>query len=1794
MCRNLKCIICFLIAMMLAVCFTMHGLAEGYPESEHPYAENSDITWTYTHPQEAYALKITFSEDTELEEGWDYLYVIGEDGTQQKYSGTALQGESVYVIGDSFTLRLTSDSSYNKNGFTVTAVESLTQAEYEEYIATPRYTINASGVITAYSGQVAELVIPAEIDGVTVTGIGESAFRDSTVLTSVVFPDSVTSIGDYAFSVCKNLTSVSLPDSLTKLGMFAFSGCSSLTHADLPDGVKSLGMFVFSGCSSLKNVNLPDSVIEIGDDAFYACISLASIDLPDGITSIGNSVFYNCSGLTGIVLPDKVTSIGNYAFSGCSSLTSIVLQDSVTNIGKSAFSNCDSLTVYCNAGSYGASAVTADGVGFIDSDYPDYLLHQYPDDTGVYYLSIAEYLGDDTSVIIPSAIKNTSVKCIGEDAFHEYRNLKDITLPDGLTSIGNSAFYECRWIERINFPDSVTSIGTYAFSNCRSLTDIDLPDGLTSISNYAFYYCEGLTSIDLPAGLTSIGENAFRHCSRLRDIVLPAGVKDIEMGAFGDCSDLTSINLPNGLTHIAIGMFNGCSSLSSIVVPDGVTEIGSSAFQNCTSLTSVILPDEITFIDDFAFYNCQSLTSIDMPDELTSMGGLVFYNCSQLTSIVLPDGLVSMEASTFEGCSSLTDVVLPEGLTSISSMTFYECDRLTNITLPTGVTDIGSYAFYGCSNLISVGCLDNVTSIGKRAFYGCNSIKEIVLSDSLTSIGDEAFPVNTILRFGSSDVIRQYAIDNGLQYISDSESSLRDPIDTLEDKMAWILDTQLEPGMSEYEIALTLHDWIVAHVAYDYDYLDTDIPTSEYGVGGEAAIMDGWAVCHGYAQSFEWLLEEAGMEVRYVTGYNHAWNLVKVDGDWYHFDLTWDDTGGGGRYDYFGLSDMAIHTEPKNHATQYDYRHVTCDSWEANYYYRNGYLDSALAALRSGINENIAAGTYSGTITLSSSPSGQYSRYTLALILGNDSDWTVSGRVEITPQSGTKYDFVFYPDEAPVTAIHVDGISGDVPDFYTMYPGYAAQMNVSTVPAGREVSYASSDESVLTVSQDGLVTAVGSGEAYITLTAGNFRKAFSIYVRSSSWLLDSYSCYLDIGVTEHCALDSYYDWFLTDTADVWTSSDESVVTVDHDGMITSVGYGKATVTLTTGAGMTDDMTVYVRKPVTAVVFNRDTYEVYEGLDAGVRLHAEGCDQDFYRENFTYFTYTSSDESIADVRGYYSPVWNEETGRWIYRPWINYLAPGEVTLTATARDGSGVSGSCRIIVKEAPKLTDMRFVLGNYEAAEGEIIELVLRTQSDDPNYYKENYGSFTYTSSDEAIADYYHTAAVWNEEAGCWEYTVKVRCLAPGEVTFFAAAKDNSGLAASCRIVVSEGPKLTGLTFEAETYEGYAGEYLVPSLYAYGEDPDFYKENYGSFTYTIGDTTIARTSGWYSPSWNEEAGCWVYSPNIQLLAPGEVTLTAAAQDKSGLTASCTIVVKENPKLNSMAFNERIYKGHVGQEIILSLYASGDDPDFYKEHYGYFSYTVSDETIAQYDGSYYPVWNETENSWEYMPTFDLLAPGEVTVTAVAADGSGLTASCTIVVSEPEPLFYEYPVYEAYEGSRICTRLHADVEDPDAYYEAYGSFTTVSDNVSIAKPEGSYSPYWDSWEGYWVYQPAVRCVSPGVTTITSRAKDTSGLSAACTVIVHSNAPLALPKAMKTIRDEAFLGTAAEEIVLPEGIVSIGQRAFAQSKTLKLINLPESLESIAEDAFDGSENVALICTEGSEGQRFAQENGIPYVVK
>ncbi|MBO7433030.1 MAG: leucine-rich repeat protein [Salinivirgaceae bacterium] len=506
---------------------------------------------------------------------------------------------------------------------------------------------------------------------------------------------------------------------VTDIGYRGFKNCTGLTSVIISDGIKNISYEAFEGCSNLTSVSIPNSVTTIEGDAFQNCISLKEVALPDNLTVIPKQLFYHCDSLTSVSIPDGIKTIQYSAFYGCGKLTSLSIPNSVTNIGESAFEGCSQLK----------------------------------------------------TVNIPD-----SVTSISDRLFCGCDSLASIEIPNCVTSIGELAFYSCGSLPSIIIPDSVTEIGKWAFCNCKKLTTANIPDGVTTIPDLLFDDCRSLTSITIPNGITSIGEYAFHNCIKLDSIYIPNTVTSIGRDAFCGCKSLTSITIPNTITTIGEFTFGNCDGLTNITIPNSVTSIGESAFYHCDSLASITIGEGVTSISDGAFDQCYSLkkanfasieslckinfsstdanplscakhlyikneevTELNIPNSVTSISNIAFKNCKGLVSVTIGDSVKSIGNGAFAGCSNLTSVVIGDSVKTIGKSAFEDCVKLSSLTIGNGVTSIGDLAFRNCESLTKVDIPNSVKNIGKYAFRYCDKLTTLTISNSVNTIGDEAF-----------------------------------------------------------------------------------------------------------------------------------------------------------------------------------------------------------------------------------------------------------------------------------------------------------------------------------------------------------------------------------------------------------------------------------------------------------------------------------------------------------------------------------------------------------------------------------------------------------------------------------------------------------------------------------------------------------------------------------------------------------------------------------------------------------------------------------------------------------------------------------------------------------------------------------------------------------------------------------------------------------------------------------------------------------------------------------------------
>ncbi len=431
---------------------------------------------------------------------------------------------------------------------------------WAEVIVSGDYQYTASGgkaAILRYTGaETGTLVLPDQLDGNTVTSIGEAAFLGNS-FASVVIPAGMTDIKPGVFGSCMNLASIDIA-----------AGNSVYQQADgvLFDKAKS-ALHTYPAMRPATEYKVPAGVTSIYSGAFFMASQLVSIILPESLKEIGETAFYGCGGLVSVTIPNGTATVGSRAFSMCTSLEAVAFPASVTSIGLNPFELCAGLSSV-SVDDANSVYTVVDGVLF---DKVQGLLHSYPP-----ALSNERYQVPAGTLAIGSvAFANSrnlvsiqipdSVSAIGDGAFSGSAELELVVLPRGLTRLEANIFAACPKLREVQMPDSVQVIGAQAFYNCGMLRTVNIPYGVTVIEPYAFAYCSNLFSIIIPGSVVSIGDYAFMGADWLGGVDLSGSVQSIGAYAFSDCSRLTSISIPASVTVIGASAFSSCPSLTARV-----------------------------------------------------------------------------------------------------------------------------------------------------------------------------------------------------------------------------------------------------------------------------------------------------------------------------------------------------------------------------------------------------------------------------------------------------------------------------------------------------------------------------------------------------------------------------------------------------------------------------------------------------------------------------------------------------------------------------------------------------------------------------------------------------------------------------------------------------------------------------------------------------------------------------------------------------------------------------------------------------------------------------------------------------------------------------------------------------------------------------------------------------------------------------------------------------------------------------------------------------------------------------
>lgn len=299
------------------------------------------------------------------------------------------------------------------------------------------------------------MVIPKNVEA-----INEEAFRGAEAIETISFeePSKVTKISYHAFRALPKLKEVTLPSTLIEISEI-FYQCLELETINVPNNsqlktilksafttntkmkafnfqgncvLEEIGENAFANLTKLQTFNFPKTVTNIKTNAFSGCSSMSKVNFaPEAdILSIGSGAFADC-GLKSFDVPNKVKTIEREAFRNCKVLTTINVTETTTKISPEAFKYCSNLT-----------DINVSKKNQVYSSVDGYLLSKNKEKLIIFPSGKA----NDQFTLLPPSIKE-----IGEYAFYDCKELKNVTIPNKVTTIGKRAFGLCSNLNTITF-----------------------------------------------------------------------------------------------------------------------------------------------------------------------------------------------------------------------------------------------------------------------------------------------------------------------------------------------------------------------------------------------------------------------------------------------------------------------------------------------------------------------------------------------------------------------------------------------------------------------------------------------------------------------------------------------------------------------------------------------------------------------------------------------------------------------------------------------------------------------------------------------------------------------------------------------------------------------------------------------------------------------------------------------------------------------------------------------------------------------------------------------------------------------------------------------------------------------------------------------------------------------------------------------------------------------------------------------------------------------------------------------
>lgn len=693
--------------------------------------------------------------------------------------------EEGYIVADNLIMDTTYFFRLNITGGVREGISNVVKIKTKPLYTDEEYfSINSDGEISFnnYYGDEKDIIVPPQIDGITVTGVSTYGFYGSDI-ESVVLPDTVTEIGKWAFRQCPNLKEIAIPDNVTAIRAEAFKGCSSLTKVSFGVNLDTIESLAFKDCPNIKQIiwnsknasnihsdvfrtfGVTEAGVEVcfGDTAEnipagvfggYDPKSLApyitKITLGNNVKTIGYRAFASCSLVEELILPDSLESIDD-SFGSMASLKELVIPKGTAINGSNVFSGLLSLEKIC-----------------IDSPMKGSSLNKYmfgtatgqnsPNGFTIYFGDLVEKIPDYMvykNPYIKSVHISDSVKAIGISAFEECVSLKEILGGKNISSVGDSAFASCKMLTDISAFKSLENVGIKSFYLCESVEEIPFAEKLVTIGESAFEGCVKIPKIVLGPNLTSIGYRAFANCKGVKSVLFSSSkLDDSATGraifyCLGADADGTRVVIGENIKKIPQRLFSGSkddtpaslglNNITSLHIGSNTEHIGDHAFYGCWKIKSISGGQNVKTIGMSAFSSCESLERLDTFTSLEEIGNYAFIYSSSLKHVEFSPKLKFIGRSAFFR-SAIEEIILPDGVEKLEAGAFSECRKAKVIYVPSSVSYFGTdmAVFEKLDSLEKLTW--NTNAVPKVNFYYAQEGGyELVIGDAVTEIKGSIF-----------------------------------------------------------------------------------------------------------------------------------------------------------------------------------------------------------------------------------------------------------------------------------------------------------------------------------------------------------------------------------------------------------------------------------------------------------------------------------------------------------------------------------------------------------------------------------------------------------------------------------------------------------------------------------------------------------------------------------------------------------------------------------------------------------------------------------------------------------------------------------------------------------------------------------------------------------------------------------------------------------------------------------------------------------------------------------------------